>query len=88
MTQLEDELKSLERSGRLKISNFDNGDFMVSLSVPILRINYRDKFAEFLNLDIEEWDELDGAIDGEYKDFPEVKRLKSYLTKQGYRFGW
>ncbi|MBI4116547.1 hypothetical protein HY449_02280 [Candidatus Pacearchaeota archaeon] len=87
-------LEKVSQNDRIEIERHENGDFDVYVKRKsgfrnhAVEVRPRHKIAAFSDIDFDEWDELDFAIESIYRDFPEIKILKQYLSRNRYNFMW
>lgn len=77
-------LELLSRNKKVLVRNIREDNIMVKMGDSVLMLYPKTKTAEFLDIP-EEWDELPAILEGEYKDFPELKRLYDYMIKGRYQ---
>jgi len=85
---LQDLLSSVSEDGRVRVESIGENDLHVSVKDGdnyrlVLRIYPLGKTAEFLDIG-GEWDELDGALEEDYREFPELLRMKRILDTLDY----
>ncbi len=85
--QLDTLLSQISENKRITVKRVNENDVQVFIEVSglpdILRIYPKTKKAEFLDIG-DEWEELYGAVEEKYKDFPGIKKLVDYLNEEGY----
>ena len=85
---LEHGLPSQVWEDRIRLEKFGDNDIDVLIKrngeyTRVLRIYPLGKFAEFLDID-DQWDELDGALESDYGEFPELLEIAHYLKREKY----
>jgi hypothetical protein len=85
--KLDDLLSEISKNKKITVNKIGRKVIRVLMEVDgmrdVLMIYPETKSAEFLDLDAE-WEELQAAVETEYKNLPEIKRLYNYLIENKY----
>ena len=86
--KIEDILSEVSKDGKIKAERINDNDIDIFIRKGehyerILRIYPQSKTAEFLDID-EEWEELQSALEKDYKEFPGLLALTYYLNRNKY----